>query len=79
MHDTGFWMIAATQAPATLSEWWAQYGKMLLDGIWGTIYMTLVSTAIGYLFGLPMGVALTVTDLSPMLLCIKYWMSLRIS
>ncbi len=62
MHDTGFWMIAATQAPATISEWWAQYGKMLLDGIWGTIYMTLVSTAIGYLFGLPMGVALTVTD-----------------
>ena len=29
-------LLAASQAPATISEWWAQYGKMLTDGIWGT-------------------------------------------
>ena len=63
MVNTGFLLsVAAQAAPATVGEWWAQYGKMLTDGIWGTIYMTLVSTAIGYLLGLPMGVALTVTD-----------------
>ena len=55
-------ILAAAEAPATVAEWWAKYGDMLIAGIWGTIYMTLVSTAIGYLFGLPMGVALVVTD-----------------
>ena len=55
-------ILAAAEAPATVAEWWAKYGDMLVSGIWGTIYMTLVSTAIGYLFGLPMGVALVVTD-----------------
>ncbi|MBQ8306485.1 MAG: ABC transporter permease [Blautia sp.] len=35
---------------------------MLMSGILETIYMTVVSTALGYLFGLPMGVILTVTD-----------------
>ena len=55
-------MLAAAAAPANLSEWWAKYGNMLLEGIRGTIYMTVVSTALGYLFGLPLGVILTVTD-----------------
>ncbi len=62
MLNTMTFLTAATQMPSSIPEWWAQYGKMLTEGIWGTIYMTLVSTAIGYLFGLPMGVALTVTD-----------------
>ena len=31
-------------------------------GIWETIYMTLISTAIAYIIGLPLGVILTVTD-----------------
>lgn len=35
---------------------------MLLEGIWGTIYMSLVSTFFGYVLGLPMGILLTVTD-----------------
>lgn len=35
---------------------------MLLEGIRDTLYMTLTSTVIGYLFGLPMGILLTVTD-----------------
>lgn len=36
--------------------------KMLLEGIWDTCYMTLVSTFFGYLVGLPLGIALTLTD-----------------
>lgn len=35
---------------------------MLLEGIRDTLYMTLVSTLFGYIFGLPMGILLTVTD-----------------
>lgn len=36
--------------------------NMLLEGIRDTLYMTLVSTLLGYVFGLPMGILLTVTD-----------------
>ena len=36
--------------------------KMLLEGIWDTCYMTIVSTFFGYLIGLPLGIALTLTD-----------------
>ena len=35
---------------------------MLLEGIKDTLYMTLTSTLIGYVIGLPMGILLTVTD-----------------
>ena len=35
---------------------------MLLEGIRDTVYMTLASTLVGYLLGLPMGVILAVTD-----------------
>ena len=35
---------------------------MLLVGIKDTLYMTLTSTLIGYVIGLPMGILLTVTD-----------------
>ena len=31
-------------------------------GIWETIYMTLISTAVAYLIGLPLGIILNVTD-----------------
>ena len=31
-------------------------------GIWETIYMTLISSAIAYVIGLPLGVILSVTD-----------------
>ena len=54
--------LAATAGPANLAEWWAKYGGMLLNAIWATVYMTVVSTFMGYLFGLPLGVILTVTD-----------------
>lgn len=36
--------------------------EMLLEGICDTVYMTLVSTLLGYVIGLPMGILLTVTD-----------------
>ncbi len=36
--------------------------NMILEGILQTIYMSVVSTALGYLFGLPMGVLLTISD-----------------
>lgn len=35
---------------------------MIIQGFWETIYMTLVSTALGYLLGLPLGITLAVTD-----------------
>ncbi len=35
---------------------------MLLEGVKDTLYMTIASTLFGYLFGLPMGIVLTVTD-----------------
>lgn len=36
--------------------------KMLLEGIRDTCYMTIISTFFGYLIGLPLGIALTLTD-----------------
>jgi D-methionine transport system permease protein len=37
--------------------------KMFVEGIGATLYMTLVSTLFGYVFGLPMGVILTISDI----------------
>ena len=36
--------------------------NMLVEGVKATLYMTLLSVFLGYLFGLPMGIALAVTD-----------------
>ena len=35
---------------------------IILKGIWETIYMTVLSSLIAYVFGLPLGIILTVTD-----------------
>lgn len=35
---------------------------MLAGGTWDTLYMVLVSTLLGYLIGLPLGILLTITD-----------------
>ncbi len=35
---------------------------MIIEGIWETLYMTLLSTLMGYVIGLPWGIALKVTD-----------------
>lgn len=45
-----------------ISNFWTQYGTVLIDGTWDTLVMTFVSTFFAYLIGLPMGVALTVTQ-----------------
>lgn len=42
--------------------WTEEIIQMLVDGVWETVYMTLMSTIVGYVFGLPMGVLLAVTD-----------------
>jgi D-methionine transport system permease protein len=39
-----------------------EINQMLLKGVGETLYMTLASTLFGYILGLPMGIALTVTD-----------------
>ena len=42
--------------------WTPEITQMILKGIGETLYMTLFSTALGYLFGLPMGILLAVSD-----------------
>ena len=42
--------------------WSSEVNNMILNGILETLYMTLLSTAVGYLFGLPMWVLLAVFD-----------------
>ncbi len=42
--------------------WTSEITSMIIEGVWATLYMTLVSTFMGYLFGLPLGVLLAVTD-----------------
>lgn len=42
--------------------WTDEIIQMIFKGIRETLYMTLLSTFIGYVFGLPMGVLLAVTD-----------------
>ena len=34
----------------------------ILSGVWETVYMTVLSTAIAYLLGLPLGILLNITD-----------------
>ena len=36
--------------------------QLIIEGVWETLYMTLVSTLFGYVIGLPWGIALKVTD-----------------
>lgn len=42
--------------------WSNEVIAMIIKGIGETLYMTLLSTFLGYLFGLPMGILLTVSD-----------------
>lgn len=42
--------------------WTEQVREMILNGILETLYMTVVSTVCGYIFGLPMGMLLCVSD-----------------
>lgn len=42
--------------------WSSEITHMIIQGIGETLYMTLVSTLLGYVIGLPMGIILTITD-----------------
>ncbi len=44
-----------------MSEFFAQYGALLVESTLETLYMTLGSTLMAYVLGLPMGVLLTIT------------------
>ena len=46
----------------TISAFWAEYGTVLTDGVWDTLFMVVVSTVFAYLIGVPLGVALIVTQ-----------------
>ncbi len=41
---------------------WAQYGGIILEGIWDTLVMTGISTLVAYILGLPMGVIMILTQ-----------------
>ena len=45
-----------------ISTFWTEYGGILLTGTRDTLVMVLISTLFAYLLGLPLGVALTVTQ-----------------
>ena len=42
--------------------WTNELTVMMAEGVRDTLLMTLVSTLFGYILGLPMGIALAVTD-----------------
>ena len=41
---------------------WAEYGAILAEGVLDTLVMTAASTALAYLFGLPMGIICVLTQ-----------------
>ncbi|MBU5627553.1 ABC transporter permease [Oscillibacter sp. MSJ-2] len=44
------------------SEFWSQYGALLLEGTCDTLIMVFISTVFAYLIGLPLGVLLVLTQ-----------------
>ena len=44
-----------------MEQFFSQYGPLLAEGVWESVYMTLATTVLAYVLGLPMGVLLTVT------------------
>lgn len=44
-----------------LAGFFDQYGLLLAQGTWDTIVMTAVATLFAYIFGIPLGVAVTIT------------------
>lgn len=54
--------------------WTSEVTQMIIKGIGETLYMVIASTAVGYLFGLPAGILLAVTDkdgIKPNAVCYK--------
>lgn len=58
MND-GFYQLLLT---LNVGDRAARLAQLLLDGTLETLYMTLVSTLFAYVLGIPLGIALTVTD-----------------
>ncbi|PJM72542.1 metal ABC transporter permease [Bifidobacterium primatium] len=46
---------------AVIQEFINEYGELLLDGTWETLVMTIVSTLVAYVIGVPVGVLLTIS------------------
>ena len=44
------------------AEFWSEYGALLAEGTVDTLVMVIISTLFAYLLGLPMGVALILTQ-----------------
>ena len=44
-----------------MAQFFSQYGPLLAEGVWESVYMTLATTVLAYVLGLPMGMLLTVT------------------
>lgn len=45
-----------------MSEFIAQYGSLLIENTWITIYQTTLSTLFAYIFGIPLGVLLVISQ-----------------
>lgn len=45
-----------------MAEFFAEYGNLLLVNTWITIYVTAISTFFSYLFGVPLGVLLVISQ-----------------
>ena len=46
----------------TITAFWAQYGDVLTEGTWESLIMVTLSTVLAYVIGVPLGVALIVTQ-----------------
>ena len=46
----------------SISAFWAEYGDLLIQGSWESLIMVIVSTVLAYVIGIPLGVALIVTQ-----------------
>lgn len=36
-----------------MAQFFSQYGPLLAEGVWESVYMTLATTALAYVLGLP--------------------------
>jgi D-methionine transport system permease protein len=48
--------------PEAIAAFWGEYGRLLITGTLSTLAMTGIATLFAYLFGLPMGVILVITQ-----------------
>ena len=60
----------------TISQFWGQYGGLLLEGTRDTLIMVFISTLFAYVIGLPLGFTLARTDLLvPALGAAGFWIA----